>query len=401
MKRRRFLPVLLGTDLNAYGMARAFYEEYKIKSVVVGEFHLLPTRYSAIIDARIFESFGTQSVFLAALSMLYKEYHEDFEDLLLVACGDDYVRLVVENRSFLEERFIVPCVGHEVFDKLSTKEGFYKACDQFGLRYPETCVITPTHRDVELPFEFPVVLKASNSMKYARVDFEGKEKVYFVNTRRELDLIVEKVYRSRYAENLLVQRMVAGDDDNMRVLNCYVGKDGKVKLMCLGQVLIEDKDKATVGNYLAIMNDYNPALCEKIKIFLETIGYTGFANFDLKFDQTDGEFKFFEINLRQGRSSFFVTGSGFNLAKYLVKDRILNEELDFEIAKAEHVWFGIPKKLAFKYIGAQNKQKVMQLVREKRFCNTLSYLRDINPLRWAQSLRIYGNYWLRQWEGRK
>ena len=44
VKEQPFLPILLGSDMNAYGMARAFYEAYGLKPVVLGSSHLTDTK---------------------------------------------------------------------------------------------------------------------------------------------------------------------------------------------------------------------------------------------------------------------------------------------------------------------------------------------------------------------
>ncbi len=48
-----FVPVLLGSDINAYSMARAFHEAYGVKSVAFGKYPAFPCQGSAILDYRV------------------------------------------------------------------------------------------------------------------------------------------------------------------------------------------------------------------------------------------------------------------------------------------------------------------------------------------------------------
>lgn len=74
-----FLPVLLGSDMNAYGMARAFYEAYGIKPLVLGRSHLTATQDSHILQFQEIDRLNEQDVFAPALAevaknMLIKNY---------------------------------------------------------------------------------------------------------------------------------------------------------------------------------------------------------------------------------------------------------------------------------------------------------------------------------------
>lgn len=42
-KEREFIPVLLGGDINTYSVARAFYEQYQVKSYVFGKYQTGPS----------------------------------------------------------------------------------------------------------------------------------------------------------------------------------------------------------------------------------------------------------------------------------------------------------------------------------------------------------------------
>lgn len=72
-----------------------------------------------------------------------------------------------------------------------------------------------------------------------------------------------------------------------------------------------------LGNHAAIVTEKLSSLpvAEKIRAMLDDIGYTGFANFDLKYTGKPGEFVVFEVNLRQGRSNMYMTAAGMNIAR--------------------------------------------------------------------------------------
>ena len=60
-------------------------------------------------------------------------------------------------------------------------------------------------------------------------------------------------------------------------------------------------------------------LVENIRRMLEDCHYTGFSNFDIKVGDDPTDFRVFEINLRQGRSNYYVTASGMNIARLVVE----------------------------------------------------------------------------------
>ena len=134
----------------------------------------------------------------------------------------------------------------------------------------------------------------------------------------------------------------------------------------------------------------------KAKALLEDLHYIGFSNFDIKYDMRDNKYKFFEINTRQGRSNYYVTGSGFNIATYLVEEYIYNKEIPFRTAKEEHLWLVVPKPVAFKYVkDPKMKAKMKQLIHEKKVVNPNFYHKDLQPKRLYAMIRNYFSHYIK------
>ena len=208
--------------------------------------------------------------------------------------------MLVRNQTKLRGIYEFECISEELLMRLSIKESFYQVCEEHGFSFPKTTTCTyENHKNLELPFDFPVII----SVAYWNCKFPHKKKVFVANTREEFDAILDAIYGSSYKDHLILQEFIPGDDSKMRVMNCYCGKDKKVKLIALGNAVLEEHSPEGIGSYAAIINGYDEKLNETMKNFLEGIGYVGFANFDMKYDERDGKYKLFEMNLRQGRSS--------------------------------------------------------------------------------------------------
>ncbi len=380
-----FQPVLLGSDVNVYGMARSFHEAYGISSVAVAKGRLGATSNSRIVTIEVIEPrLEEDSVFCETLIRFAGRFPKDLP-LLLVPCGDNYIKLLARNQDTLRPYYRFACIDAQLLNRLSMKESFYQVCTEHGFDFPKTTTCSPeTYKGFQPPFDFPVIIKPSNSVAYWNCRFPHKKKVFVAGNREEFDAILAAIYGSSYQDHLVIQEYIPGDDSNMRVMNCFCGKDKKVKLIALGQALLEEHSPEGIGSYAAIISTVDRELSQRMKTFLESIGYVGFANFDMKYDCRDGRYKLFEMNPRQGRSSFFVTAAGYNLAQFLVDDVIYNKPMDLTIADREMLWTIIPDRIIYRYMAdGPLKDKARRLIREGKICRSLYYKPDMNWHRWV------------------
>ncbi len=369
---KELLPVLLGSDANVYGMARSFYMEYGVTSLAIGKGALAATANSRLVKMAVIEpALEDDGVFTRTLTDFARAHAG--KTLVLVSCGDNYTGLMARNRAALEPFYKFACPTPELVAELDTKEFFYKACERHGLSYPRTFGCTcDNYKTVQLPFDFPCIIKASNSVAYWNCRFPHKKKVFVAYSKEDFDAITAAIYSSSYQDNLVLQEYIPGDDNCMRVLNCYSGLDHKVKLMALGRPLLEEQTPEGIGNYAAIINTRDDELLEKMRAFLEDVGWEGFSNFDMKYDARDGQYKLFEMNPRQGRSSFFVTASGYNLAKWLVEDVVEHKEQGLTIADAHHLWMIAPAGILKKYLKDEALlAEAMELMRQGKVSHQL------------------------------
>lgn len=389
MSQQPFVPLLLGADINVYSMARAFHEAYGVRTIAYGMYPSGPCYGSSIIDYRVRQHNDEPEVVLKNVTEAAREFPD--KKVIVLGCGDNYLTSIAVNLPRFPENVVAPYIDLALMEKLIHKERFYQLCDRYGIDHPATYVYHKGEgHDFTLPFSGPYVVKPAESATYWDHPFDTQKKAYVLQTREEVDQVIDDIYNHGYEDSLIIQDFIPGDDSYMRVVTNYSGEDGKVELMCVGHVLLEEHTRHGIGNHAVIITEEAPELCEKLRAFLEDIKFTGFSNFDVKFDQRDGKYKVFEINCRQGRSNYYVTGAGHNLAKYLVEDRIFHRPAPLTVTRNRHLWRVIPAKVAYDYIPSRYHQEMKALTAAGTWVNPLFYKADRNLI---HKLRIIRDQW--------
>ena len=139
MKKKDFLPIILGSDENAYGTARLFREAYpEVTPLLVCTAQLIPTRHSRLFDCRIIASFEREEVFPDALLGVLRECSKDYEKLLVIPCSDYYTGLLCRHYDHFEGLIANRFIPEQLLETFDTKDRFYALCEQYGMDYPKT-----------------------------------------------------------------------------------------------------------------------------------------------------------------------------------------------------------------------------------------------------------------------
>lgn len=160
------------------GWPAPFHQEYGIKSVAIGKGVLGPCLASKIVTVEVVEpNLEDDQVFVKTLLDFAKRYEGSGKKLLLVPCGDNYIKLLVRNQEKLRGTYVFECISEGLLMRLSIKESFYQVCTEHGFAFPKTTTCSyENYKNVELPFDFPVIIKPSNSVAYWNCRFPTRRR---------------------------------------------------------------------------------------------------------------------------------------------------------------------------------------------------------------------------------
>lgn len=389
--------LILGSDANAYYMARCYHEEYHKKAYVLAKEPLPYTKYSNILNIIYNDKIWEEKEFIKAIYE-FKRSHDNWVTLL-ISSNETYIRFISKNNNKLEhDGFIFNYPSIDIIESLIMKEKFYKTYQNTCISLPKTYYFNcKSEHSFKEKIIYPVILKPSNVIMYNHISFEGKNKIYKIENEEELNNTISKIVKSGYNDCLIIQDFIPGDDSYLFDAVAYADKNHKVKLLSFAQIGLQDHRTSMVGNATVLINGYNQfgktkEIEETMKNFLESISYQGFAEFDLKYDCRDNTFKVLEINARQGRSSYYMTALGFNLVKVLVDDLIYDKKMEYKFLTDKVLLSFVPLGIVKKYI--KNKEYLDEVLRlwDSRI-NPIKYNKDKNIRRKLYLIKKYFKYY--------
>ncbi|WP_084104490.1 carboxylate--amine ligase [Demequina sp. NBRC 110056] len=316
------IPVVVGGDIGAYALLRAFHDRSGVRGVVVSRLQTRAFADTRIADVRIADVDDADALVESLVSLAQERAGER---LVLLSNADWYVESIIARRAELEPHYEIPMCSAESFARVESKQAFQEDCEALGIPVPRTVAVRfedgQAQPDGELEsLTYPVIGKASSSAEHYKVDYPGKLKVAHLATRREVEDLVSRIAASGFSGTFLLQEFIPGDETQMRSLTAYRDARGEVTLLCTGRVLLEEHTPGTLGVPAAILTEpYTDAMDAMVR-YLERVDYRGFANADYKRDPRTGAHVFFEVNPRIGRNNWYVTAAGANPADHVAAD---------------------------------------------------------------------------------
>ncbi len=218
---------------------------------------------------------------------------------VLIASADQFVSAIAEHADDLQERFIFNAAATRIQGVLATKRRQYELASQHGLTIPRSQLITSS-RDLDEfsnTVNYPCIMKPLHCREWEKLPHGHpllNKKLATALSREELRHSYESV--QSVTSELVVQEIIEGPDTAKFVyLSCYA-RSGKR----LGNCIVREvrTDPIYFGSASVVEPTTEVETDSACDHFLQSVGYSGICEIEVKRDSRDGRIKLIEVNPR-------------------------------------------------------------------------------------------------------
>ncbi|MEO8367697.1 MAG: hypothetical protein ABI806_00660 [Candidatus Solibacter sp.] len=253
------------------------------------------TRHAKVVFAP--DSRHEPEALLAFLTGFGKEM--DGGRVVLYPTRDDDVVFLNRFRKELEPYFSLVIAGADALNAALNKWETFQCARRAGVPVPGAWLIE-NEQDMERTAgeaTFPCVLKplaAHHWRQGGNWEIVRSRKAFAVNSAEEL--LSEYHEIARADKRALVQELVEGGDDCLLIVACYMDRQARWAGGFNIQKVLQIPEGFGTG--CIVQSVERPELFERTVRLLESIGYTGIAEVEYKWDAGAAEYKLIEINPR-------------------------------------------------------------------------------------------------------
>lgn len=314
-----FLPIILGSGINSYQVARNIYETYSINPVIC-DFEVKEPFIGSIYNNFYIEKALVQNdeAFIDVLKDIYEFNKDNFKKFIVFCPHEHYLNIVFKIKNKLPFDLIIPYSSYG--NNFANKDSLYDILDELSLKYPKSKKINKENINLD-EFEENIFIRPINLKEYRKLDFPNKEISYNAKTKNEAINIIKNIFNNGYNDEILVQEYIDGKDGNQFSINGYSNNNNDIILSQARTILTDD-----IGNHIVQIDSDISLLNEITEKIITKLNYKGLFNIDYKISDKDGEIYITAINARLGFTNYYTVLNNRNIIKACIDDLIFNKK---------------------------------------------------------------------------
>ena len=289
--------VIGGCHHNTLGVVRSLGRK-GLKPVVV----LTNTGSCSVLESRYISKGGAANGSDEAISLLEREFANQDDTPVVIACHDEISSKLDQNRDRLSTHLILPgCKQQGRVTEIQNKQSMATLALKVGMRVPYTAVYSDTTQLSIGSIPMPCITKQLVSKDGTKSD------IRICSTVNELKKFLE--YEA--GREFMVQQFIDKDIE-FQLIGCSLN-DGNEIIIPGVSIIIRQPSNTNTGflHYTNLDSSFNETI-EATKRFMREVGYSGLFSAEFLRGK-DGVDYFMEVNFRNDGNSIAVTNAGVNL----------------------------------------------------------------------------------------
>jgi predicted ATP-grasp superfamily ATP-dependent carboligase len=294
--------VVLSSDVIGLGAVRSLARA-GVPTIAVTLNRFEPVRFSRYAEKRpVPRSEDQDAAILEVLAGI-----EESPPPVLLPTSDYLAHFLARHRAELAGRFVSCIPSDDVMELVLDKSRDTRLLQEWELPLPRSVQLLPrTPAELVRRLGLPLIIKPRT--------YEDKRELGWRNVVAHRIEHVEEFYRSQREVfgRVIGQELIPGGDDALWECICVFDANSD-----LASAFTFRKLRTVPAHYGQTSHgrsERNEEIIELARTLGKRLGYVGPADFDLKYDHRDGQYKYLELNPRLGLCNEFATRSGVNLA---------------------------------------------------------------------------------------